>query len=282
MSSNEHQENYLYLNLPKQAKTKILESYVSRMKVDGFYFGAEFCEHLIPTRDDISKIAEVAEGRGWKIYLMTGEASMSVVPRYQRLLEHFAVSPMATGVVFNDWGILSILRRDFPSLQPVMGRLLFKNKRFVYRSIDPDGDFSVETKQEILRSQVKTMRQTSLAIPEYRSFLASLGVDRVDVDILPQGIELKDCESLSIGVHVPLGYLTSGRTCPLWDKGSRYPSVDGCKKKKCLAGGKILKDDVGEFSTALIERGNVVLYRTATNKPQGIKRWIHEVGVEAA
>lgn len=280
MSLNEHQENYLYINSSNQVKANVLESYVSRMKVDGFYFGAEFCEHLIPSKDDVSRISQEAGIRGWKMYLVTGTAAISVVPRYQRLLEYFVTLPMGAGVVFNDWGILAVLRRDFPSLQPVMGRLLFKNKRFVYRSIAPDGDFSPETKREILRFQVKAMRQTSFAIPEYRSFLASLGVVRVDVDILPQGMELKGCESLSVGAHLPLGYLTSGRTCPLWNKGSRYPSVDGCEKKRCLAGGKILKDDVGEFSMPLIERGNVVLYCASTNKSQNIKRWIHEIGAE--
>jgi hypothetical protein len=280
MSSRDSQENYLYLQSSKKARAGILKKFVSEMKVDGLYFGAEFCEHLIPSVDDLSRISDEAGIRGWKIYLMTGAAAVSVVPKYQRLLEYFAALPMAAGVVFNDWGILDILRRDFPVLEPVMGRLLFKNKRFIYRHIHPAGDFSVRMIGSILRAQIQAMRQTSFGIPEYRSFLDSLGIRKVDVDILPQGIDLKGCETLSVGAHLPLGYLTSGRTCPLWEKGSRYPSADCCKTKKCLSGGKILQDERKEFSLPLIERGNVVLYRVAKNKPEGINRWIHEVGSE--
>ena len=210
----------------------LLERAVSEMKVDGIYFGAEFCEHLIPSVDDLSRIADEAGIRGWKIYLMTGAAAVSVVPKYRRLLKYFAALPMAAGVVFNDWGILEILRRDFPSLEPVMGRLLFKNKRFVYRHIHPAGDFSARRTGSILRAQIKAMRQTSFCIPEYHSFLDSLGIGKVDVDILPQGIDLKGCESLSVGAHLPLGYLTSGRTCPLWEKGSDILRPNGCKTKK--------------------------------------------------
>jgi len=280
MSSPETQENYIYLPSFRKMKAGVLENYVSSVKVDGLYFGAEFCEHLIPTRDDLSKISDEAGVKGWKIYLMTGAAAISIVPQYQRLLEYFVTLPMAAGVVFNDWGILEILRRDFPSLEPVMGRLLFKNKRFVYRSIHPDGDFSPQMRSDILRSQIKAMRQVSLSISEYRDFLDSFGIRRVDVDILPQGIDLKACETLSVGAHLPLGYLTSGRTCPLWDKGDRYPIVEGCKTKRCLAGGKVLVDEQKEFSMPLIERGNVVLYQVPKNKPVGINRWIHELGSE--
>lgn len=281
MSSRRKPENYLYLGSIHKATPEILRDYAERMDVDGLYFGAEFCEHLIPTEDDLSRISRQAMSQGWKIYLVTGAAAISVVQRYQRLLKYFSALPMATGVVFNDWGILAILRRDFPSLQPVMGRMLFKNKRFVYRNIVPDGDFLTETRRAILRSQVKAMRQTSFSIPEFRHFLASLRIDRVDLDILPQGMDLKGLGTLSVGAHVPLGYLTSGRTCPLWDKGARYPSVNGCEKRRCLAGGKILPDAGGEFLTPLVERGNVVLYKTSLNRPSGIQRWIHEVGAEA-
>lgn len=277
MSLSDPQQNYLYIHSSGKMSADLLKRAVSKMKVDGIYFGAEFCEHLIPSVDDLSRIADEAGIRGYKIYLMTGAAAVSVVPKYRHLLKYFSALPVAAGVVFNDWGILEILRCDFPALERVMGRLLFKNTRFVYRHIHPAGDFSARKAGSILREQIKVMRQTSLCIPEYRNFLHSLGIGKVDVDILPQGIDLKGCESLSVGAHLPLGYLTSGRTCPLWKNGDRYPSAESCKTKKCLSGGKIVPDERKEFFLPLIERGNVVLYKTGQNKPEGINRWIHEI-----
>jgi hypothetical protein len=251
------------------------------MKVDGLYFGEEFCEHLVPSNDDLSKISDKAGLQGLKIYLMTGLVAVSEVAKYRALLEYFAALPTAAGVVFNDWGILQVLRRDFPSLEPVMGRLLFKNKRYVYRNIHPDGDFPPGMRASIAQAQLKVMRQVSFGIPEYRRFLSAWGIRKVDIDILPQGINLEDCEDLSVGAHLPLGYLTSTRTCPLWEEGKRYPTLHGCRTKKCLSGSKILPDGPKEFSVPLVERGNVVLYQVPKkHNVAGIRRWIHEIGAE--
>lgn len=251
------------------------------MKVDGLYFGEEFCEHLLPSNDDLLKVSDKAGLQGLKIYLMTGTVAVLEVAKYRELLEHFAALPTAVGVVFNDWGILQVLRRDFPSLEPVMGRLLFKNKRYVYRDIHPDGDFLPGVRATIAQTQVKAMRQVSFGISEYRSFLDAWGIRKVDVDILPQGINLEGCEDLSVGAHLPLGYLTSTRTCPLWKEGQRYPTIHGCRTKKCLSGSKLLPDEHNEFSVPLVERGNVVLYQVPKqHKAEGIRRWIHEIGAE--
>ena len=43
------------------------------------------------------------------------------------------------------------------------------------------------------------------------------------------------------------------------------------RRKRCLSGGKIWPDERKEFFLPLLERGNVVLYRVAKNKPEGIK-----------
>src|SRR5262249_27979740 len=40
-----------------------------------------------------------------------------------------AIVPHGTEVVFSDWGVLHLLRREFPRLVPVQGRLLNKSLR---------------------------------------------------------------------------------------------------------------------------------------------------------
>lgn len=275
MRLNKSSENYLYVRTIQEAESG-LEEWMARVKGDGLYFGAECCEHLIPTPRELMAFCNRIGNKGWRMYLMTGSAPASVLGPYRALMECFAGLPRAVGVVFNDWGILSLLRRDFPSLEPVMGRLLFKNMRFVNRTIRPAGGFSASQGRVILRNQIKAIRQTSFSISAYRQFLRSWGVVKVDVDILPQGIDLTGCD-LSVGAYTPWGYLTSGRTCPLWEQGRRYPTTDGCQTRPCLAGGKILPDERGEFRMRLLERGNAVFYEVPAGKAQGVNRWIHEI-----
>lgn len=277
MNSNDCQQNYVYVSSADGKALKQLETRLRCSRIDGLYFGAEFCEHLIPSKTELSTIAREAEDRNLPIYLVTGPAAIFMVPKYHGLLDYFVTLPGAAGVVFNDWGILALLRERFPSLPPVMGRLLFKNRRFIHRHLDPDGLETLEHKKTIQLTQLKIMRQTSFTVPEYRDFLIALGIERVDIDILPQGLDLTGCEGFSLGVHVPYGYLTSGRTCPLWEKGRRYPSGDVCVKKPCLAGSKIISAGRNGFSVPLIEHGNGVFYHVPAI-PQGIQRVIHWLG----
>src|ERR1041385_645574 len=84
-------------------------------------YGTEFCENLLPSPEALRNV--VAAGR--PLTFLTPYVGDEGIAQLRRLLPELGEAE----VVFNDWGVLRMLRREFPHLVPVQGRLLNKSLR---------------------------------------------------------------------------------------------------------------------------------------------------------
>ena len=66
------------------------------------YFGAEFCESLIPQKNEIIKISEYSSNREVGLTLVTPWCTNKGINLLKRI---FPLLPKKTEVVFNDWGV---------------------------------------------------------------------------------------------------------------------------------------------------------------------------------
>jgi len=111
------------------AALKRLEDYVSPIEeASRLYFGQEFCEHLIPSPEELRQAVYFARQLGWAFTYVTGYLTRDGITRTRANLDAL-VELEGEEVVVNDRGLLSVLRRDYPSLTPVMGRLLVRQTR---------------------------------------------------------------------------------------------------------------------------------------------------------
>src|SRR5260370_35520538 len=85
-------------------------------------YGTEFCENLIPSRESLRAVVDSTR----PLTFLTPYAGDEGIAQIRALLPEL---PPATEVVFNDWGVRRMLRREFPHLVPVQGRLLNKSLR---------------------------------------------------------------------------------------------------------------------------------------------------------
>jgi hypothetical protein len=121
-------------------------------------------------------------------------------------------------VVFNDWGVLNLMQREFRGLIPVQGRLMNKSLRDpritgAYAATDAPGLALV------------TLRRSNLDSTSYTGFLSGLGVGRVELDNLPQGIDLEFAgPQMKAAVYVPFGFISTSRICMA--AGLHYPKRD--------------------------------------------------------
>lgn len=170
------------------------------LPIDRYYFGTEFCENLLPSRESVR--AMVASGK--LITLLTPYVSNSGL---RELRELFCLLPEKTEVVFADWGVLQVLRQEFPALTPVQGRLLNKSLR------DPrvTGLYAIEGAHN---PTLDAMRSSNLDNVSYANLLARFGVTRVEMDQLPQGNSY-DLGSVQLKAHVyaPFGFISTARSC---------------------------------------------------------------------
>lgn len=167
-------------------------------------FGTEFCENLLPEPEALAAAVARARDRGLNFTLLTPYVSDRGICRLRTL---FALLEDGAEVSFNDWGVLNLLRRDFPRLVPVQGRLLNKSLR------DPRV-MGVYGESSPPNSSLVVLQRSNLDCTSYTDLLAHLAVSAVEMDCLPQGTDLSFTErGVRVSVYLPFGFIATSRVC---------------------------------------------------------------------
>ena len=173
------------------------------------YFGVEFCQHLLPTRDDVQAAVAFANERGWAFTLLTPYMVDAFVEGTAALLD-VVESALDPEVVVNDWGVLRIL--EGRAVRSVLGRGLHRQQR--------DPRLPDVGPEHLGGDEVPdTWKQGSLGSRYFRRFLDAVGVGRVELDAPLHGSEdLPD--GVPVSLHLPFGMVASGRICMVssWGK----------------------------------------------------------------
>jgi hypothetical protein len=229
------------------------------------YFGQEFCEHLIATPEETEQAFFYARQLAWDFTYVTGTVPDAGLDATRNNLARLAEAGHDGEVVVNDWGVLRVLRREFPTMQPVLGRLLTKQKRMVRynkRSTPPPVyTIGIEAREDqIRRNQIDAYRDTSLANDTYRRHLRDLGFVSVDLDIVPQGIRPPEGGwDIPRGFYYPWGYAACGRNCPtaaLVEPLREHVVVDGPCPRPCRQFN--VSRDLIHYPEITIQRGNTL------------------------
>ncbi len=230
--------------------------------VSRIYHGHEFCERLLPSRRELSRMVGLAERRGLAFTLLTPYVSERGLERVRRLLGALKLIAPRAEVVFNDWGVLRIVEEEFGDFEPVLGRLLIKMKRGP-RLASLAGAFNAST--------ARYFRTCSLDVPLYRRFLRARGISRVELDNVLQGIDLDlSATELRGSLYVPFGYIATTRMCLAAGCGEHgmedHVGVFPCRKE-CRAYTFELQAR-GE-PVPQIRKGNTIFFENA-KRPDGI------------
>ena len=182
------------------------------------YFGSEFCEDLLPDQDDARAFCASAGDRGWEPTLLTPLVTAAGLSRVDHLLTGLAVSAHAPAVVFNDWGVLGLLRERHPALPRRAGRLMNRSLR------DPRA-YGAAPSARATHDGARFVR--------LRRYFAAAGVAAVETDADLDGGFLGAGRAdagggLARALHLPFTFAASGRNCPL--KALRYPEGNGFSK----------------------------------------------------
>ena len=182
------------------------------------YFGSEFCEDRLPDVDEASAFCDLARERGWEPTLLTPLVTPEGLRIVGALLDALAANRCEPAVVFNDWGVLGLLRKRHHSLPRRAGRLMNRSLRDprAYRDAPAGGATHDASRYERLRR-----------------FFSALGVAAIETDIDLDGGYLGDGPDstgagLSRALHLPFTFAASGRNCPL--KAGLYPEGHGFSK----------------------------------------------------
>src|SRR5437016_2655742 len=99
---------------------KLIDEYFGAPRFNRCVYGNEFCEHLIPKTKQLEAVRAAACDEGLPLTLLTPYVSDAGIESLKPLFELLSTNDESE-VVFNDWGVLNLLRRAFPKLTPVQG-----------------------------------------------------------------------------------------------------------------------------------------------------------------
>src|SRR5262245_50907938 len=108
---------------------QLIDEYFGSIKFSRCIYGNEFCEHLIPSTQQLEAVLQSARDRGLSLTFVSPYVSDEGIETLRPLLELLNNAPTECEVVFNDWGVLNLLQSEFPRLTPVQGRLMNKSLR---------------------------------------------------------------------------------------------------------------------------------------------------------
>jgi hypothetical protein len=237
-------------------------SFPQEIKFSRLYFGQEFCQYLVPDLEEIRKAYYFSQQLDWDFTYVTGYLTDEGIEKIEKHLEFLAKEGKDIEVVVNDWGVLYLLHREFPSLHPVLGRLLIKQKRlgrFANTSPPINMNEIDASKEEIGQNQRRVLKKLNLSLPIYREELKRLGIKRIEVDIVPQGVDLEPKWGFSVSCYYPWTYLTCGRNCStaaIDDPIREYVVVNDPCPKLCQTFNRTA--DVKQFPVLILQRGNTV------------------------
>lgn len=227
-------ENIHYLSDPWQKTTvldmkqlrKIIDRIIGKVNFSHLYFGQEFCEKALPNPEELLLAVDKARHYKLSFVLMTPYVTELGLEKLEILLQELVGVMPNCEIVVNDWGVLHLLNEKFPTLSPILGRLLNKGWRDLrinnYLSMGKPGEF------------FKPFQGSNLSGPFIKSLLEMLRVGRIETDNPPQGL---DSRLPNLGyptsLYLPYGCINSGRICLLGSWGMKTSEKFKASQKNC-------------------------------------------------
>ncbi len=168
------------------------------------YFGSETCERLMPMPDELKQAKSFCAQNNLAFSLVTPFCTDAGIAKLKHLL------PILSGedeLIANDFGALRLAKQH--DIQLVAGRLLNKQAR------DPRIP-SFKHSNELL----EYLSQSQASSPQFLKILSSLGVKRVELDNLLQGIGTDlGGTGFAASLYTPLVFVAATRMCLLANAG---------------------------------------------------------------
>lgn len=193
--------------------------YSKSHEINRIYFGGEFCERLLPDKKALLRVLSLVDQSGLSFSLITPIVSDHALARLQQL---FSVLPDDSEVIVNDWGVLRLLRNNYPKLTSVIGRQLCKMIK------DP----------RLPSAQWLKLYPHGVQSGPFQKLLAQFEIERLEMDV-PPFAESPDFNSPEheLSVHLPFGFSVKGRMCKIGamqlDAPRKFGPGHGCNKE-CL------------------------------------------------
>lgn len=217
-------------------------------EISRLYLGNEFCDRLIPNRNQFQQSINEIQQAGIPLSLVTPAVSDKAM---KKLTPAFEALETGSEVIVNDWGVLRVINKHYPDLVPVAGRQLCKMIK------DP----RLPSRQWI------ELYPSGVQGAQFQKLLLKFGIDRIELDAPPfVQPEFFKNPNIKQSVYTRQGYATRGRICKIGcmhlDSASKFAAGHGCQME-CLkiVGAMTRTGNVSGSDLSTYQRGNTLFYK---------------------
>lgn len=233
------------------------------------YWGVEFCQNLIPTLADTEKILGFTRENGLEFSLVTPFVTEYGLKKLNKIFLWFKKRKAACEVVINDWGVLQLLASEYHNFfdlalgrlltrqqrDPAMGRVLEKQTPSATRT--KDGRILIIAHQAPKERYRRGMKTSYVNSHLAQTFLAKLGIKRVELNNLIQGLNL-DGIRFRKSIYTPFVNISTTRFCPMESRIQKTFRINVCRKE-CQKYYDVLRNKA--IPKILYKRGNTIFYK---------------------
>jgi hypothetical protein len=205
------------LPLEQRAWQSVLTALTQRglTHINRVYLGSAYCHFLRWSKAELATALQTVQSANLNSTIVLDPQDDSSLKQSTRTIASLVDRFGSLEVEANDWG--SLVSLGSTGAEVVAGPLLFKMKRLPRltahtRPIGIPTDMNVDV---IRRRQLAEWSQFPADCAWAEQRLDALGIKRLEVEMVPQGIHFSDTGSRSISLHLPWTYITGGGSCPL-------------------------------------------------------------------
>lgn len=238
--------------------------------VTRLYFGNEFCQRLIPNLESVKKAMRTAEERNLKFTLVTPYVTDEGIDKLELLFEYLnSLNDKEIEVVVNDPATIDMIV-EYKNVTPVLGRLKDPMKRMAR---------FVHQMPQLNTFQKEALSSSDITIDIYQKFLLDMGISRVELDLVPQGIGI-DFNILPVkaSFYYPWTYITTGRICEMGSLNQapeeKFTVYNPCRKE-CQKYYASWTSEWPGVSNKIFSFGNTVFMLCEVSKA-GLKKYVDQ------
>ncbi len=247
--------------------------YFRKDKYRRLYWGVEFCQNLIPALVDTGKILRFVEENNLKFTMVTPFVTEQGLKRLKETFSWFREKKIGAEVVVNDWGVLECLNTEFNgSFEIALGRLLVRQQRdpVTKKVLEKQPPFAMRGKDGKINIVIHKIpdkqyqdgaRRSYVNFPFVQDLLAKFGVQRVELNNLLQGLDLRGIR-FKKSLYAPFVNISTGRFCPMETKFQKIYRINVCKRE-CQKYYDLLRKKA--IPKVIYKRGNTTFYKNPLN-----------------
>ena len=242
-------------------------------RFERIYFGAEFCQNLIPSITDLKSALTFAKKRNLYFTLMTPFVTGKGLVRLEGIFKFLKLKLPGCEVVVNDWGVLEVLSKRYKNFKPSLGRLLTRQNRdpAMARVLEKQPPYGVKTKDGRIRIVAhippgpryqEGIRASYVNAPSVQKFLSRFKIKRLELNNLVQGVNLAGIE-FKVSLYTPFVNISTTRFCPMESRIQKIYRINVCKRE-CQRYYSRLRNKT--IPNVLYQRGNTTFYKNPLDR----------------